>query len=193
MCLQLRDQKVTTSNRNNNFRQKCNIRLGTIDPYGSTILQTPTWTVIFFLETAMPVKSFQVLQWDMAYASVASLMRTMGLVLESKSPMEFLISDHREEFLALHEKVSFLEVFLKEFEKNNTSGKMTDLEAQIKELATIVEHIIQLRLTEIVSTDDEKQKEKIHERLWDSLKQVTEEFDHVQKEYQRNLFKIQVQ
>ncbi|KAM3216313.1 hypothetical protein P3L10_025754 [Capsicum annuum] len=129
----------------------------------------------------------------MAYASVASLMRTMGLVLESKSPMEFLISDHREEFLALHEKVSFLEVFLKEFEKNNTSGKMTDLEAQIKELATIVEHIIQLRLTEIVSTDDEKQKEKIHERLWDSLKQVTEEFDHVQKEYQRNLFKIQVQ
>ncbi|KAM3382879.1 hypothetical protein P3S68_008454 [Capsicum galapagoense] len=126
--------------------------------------------------------SFQVIQRDMAYASVASLMRTMGLVLASKSPMKSLISDHIKEFLALHEKVSFLEVFLKDFEKNNTSGKMTDLEVQIKELATIVEHIIQLRLTEIVTTDDEMQKQKIHERLCDSIKQVMEEFDRVQKE-----------
>ncbi|PHU07898.1 hypothetical protein BC332_24387 [Capsicum chinense] len=126
--------------------------------------------------------SFQVIQRDMAYASVASFMRTMGLVLASKSPMKSLISDHIKEFLAVHEKVSFLEVFLKDFEKNNTSGKMTDLEVQIKELATIVEHIIQLRLTEIVTTDDEMQKQRIHERLCDSIKQVTEEFDRVQKE-----------
>ncbi|PHU07933.1 hypothetical protein BC332_24422 [Capsicum chinense] len=59
---------------------------------------------------------------------------------------------------------------------------MTDLEVQIKELATVVEHIIQQRLTEIVFTNDKVQKEKIHERLWDSLKQVAEEFDCVQKE-----------
>ncbi|KAF3670738.1 hypothetical protein FXO37_08385 [Capsicum annuum] len=128
------------------------------------------------------VDFFQVIQRDMAYASVASFMRTMGLVLASKLPMKSLISDHIKEFLALHEKVSFLEVFLKDFEKNNTSGKMTDLEVQIKELATIVDHIIQLRLTEIVTTDDEMQKQRIHERLCDSIKQVTEEFDRVQKE-----------
>ncbi|KAM3382921.1 hypothetical protein P3S68_008496 [Capsicum galapagoense] len=59
---------------------------------------------------------------------------------------------------------------------------MTDLEVQIKELATVVEHIIQQRPTEIVFTNDKVQKEKIHERLWDSLKQVAEEFDCVQKE-----------
>ncbi|KAF3618399.1 hypothetical protein FXO38_33447 [Capsicum annuum] len=59
---------------------------------------------------------------------------------------------------------------------------MTDLEVQIKELATVVEHIIQQRLTEIVFTNDKVQKEQIHDRLWDSLKQVAEEFDCVQKE-----------
>ncbi|KAM3383385.1 hypothetical protein P3S68_008960 [Capsicum galapagoense] len=118
----------------------------------------------------------------MAYASVASLMRTMGVVLASKLPMRSVISDHEEEFLALHKKVSFFEIFLKNFEKNKTSGKMTDLEAQIKELATVVEQIIQQRITEIVTADNVLQREKIHEWFQDSLKQVVEEFDCVQKE-----------
>ncbi|PHU11015.1 hypothetical protein BC332_17945, partial [Capsicum chinense] len=118
----------------------------------------------------------------MAYTSVASLMRTMGVVLASKLPMRSVISDHEEEFLALHKKVSFFEIFLKNFEKNKTSGKMTDLEAQIKELATVVEQIIQQRLTEIVTADNVLQREKIHEWFQDSLKQVVEEFDCVQKE-----------
>ncbi|PHT52002.1 hypothetical protein CQW23_06464 [Capsicum baccatum] len=119
---------------------------------------------------------------DMAYASVASLMRTMGLVLAPKSLLKSLISDHEEELLALHEKVSFLEVFLKKFEKDNTSEKMTDLEAQIKELATVFEQIIQQRITEIIYANDEVQRERMHERLWDSLEQVAEEFDRIQKE-----------
>ncbi|XP_047259071.1 putative late blight resistance protein homolog R1A-3 [Capsicum annuum] len=118
----------------------------------------------------------------MAYASVASLMRTMGLVLAPKSLLKSLISDHEEELLALHEKVSFLEVFLKKFEKDNTSEKMTDLEAQIKELATVFEQIIQQRITEIIYANDEVQRERMHERLWDSLEQVAEEFDRIQKE-----------
>ncbi|PHU08080.1 hypothetical protein BC332_24569 [Capsicum chinense] len=118
----------------------------------------------------------------MAYASVASLMRTMGLVLAPKSLLKSLISDHEEELLALHEKVSFLEVFLKKFEKDNTSEKMTDLEAQIKELATVFEQIIQQRITEIIYANDEVQRERMHERLWDSLEQVAEEFERIQKE-----------
>ncbi|KAM3321062.1 putative late blight resistance protein R1A-3 [Capsicum chacoense] len=118
----------------------------------------------------------------MAYASVASLMRTMGLVLAPKSLLKSLISDHEEELLALHEKVRFLEVFLKKFEKDNTSEKMTDLEAQIKELATVFEQIIQQRITEIIYANDEVQRERMHERLWDSLEQVAEEFDRIQKE-----------
>ncbi|KAM3220616.1 putative mitochondrial protein like [Capsicum annuum] len=105
----------------------------------------------------------EVFQGDMAYASVASLMRTMGVVLASKLPMRSVISDHEEEFVALHKKVSFFEIFLKNFEKNKTSGKMTDLEGQIKELATVVEQIIQQRLTEIVTADNVLQREKIHD------------------------------
>ncbi|PHT61861.1 hypothetical protein T459_34278 [Capsicum annuum] len=72
-------------------------------------------------------------QGDMAYASVASLMRTMGVVLASKLPMRSVISDHEEEFLALHKKIMYY-------------------------------------------------REKIHEWFQDSLKQVVEEFDCVQKE-----------
>ncbi|XP_019246803.1 PREDICTED: putative late blight resistance protein homolog R1A-3 isoform X2 [Nicotiana attenuata] len=118
----------------------------------------------------------------MAYASVASLMRTMESVLASNSPMQSLVCDHKEEFLALREKVSFLEVLLKNFEKNNNSGKMIDLEAQIKEAANAVEHTIQLQLTKFLMAKDEMQKEKAHKRLLDSLKQVAEEIDHLQNE-----------
>ncbi|XP_060175111.1 putative late blight resistance protein homolog R1A-10 [Lycium barbarum] len=114
----------------------------------------------------------------MAYASIASLMRTMESVLTSNSPMLSLIFDHREELLALREKVSSLEVFLKNFEKSNLSGEMTDLEVQVKEVANAVEYTIELRLTEAVMTNDEK----VHERLCDSLKQVAEDVDRVWKE-----------
>ncbi|PHT28396.1 hypothetical protein CQW23_32021 [Capsicum baccatum] len=49
---------------------------------------------------------------DMAPASVASLMRTIESLLTSNSPMRSLFCDHREEFCALHKKVSSLEVFV---------------------------------------------------------------------------------
>nr|XP_016460614.1 PREDICTED: uncharacterized protein LOC107784065 [Nicotiana tabacum]XP_016460615.1 PREDICTED: uncharacterized protein LOC107784065 [Nicotiana tabacum]XP_016460616.1 PREDICTED: uncharacterized protein LOC107784065 [Nicotiana tabacum]XP_016460617.1 PREDICTED: uncharacterized protein LOC107784065 [Nicotiana tabacum] len=107
----------------------------------------------------------------MAYASVASLMRTMESVLTSNSLMQSL----REEFSGLHDKISSLEVFLKIFEKGNVSGEMTDLEIQIKEVANAIEHTIQLRLIDSVMADDEMQKEMADERLYDSLKQVSEE------------------
>ncbi|KAM3321338.1 hypothetical protein P3S67_008540 [Capsicum chacoense] len=62
--------------------------------------------------------------------------------------MQSLICDCREELCALHEKVSSLEVFHKNFEKNNVFGEMTDFEVEVKEVASAVEYTIQLRLTE---------------------------------------------
>nr|XP_009766921.1 PREDICTED: putative late blight resistance protein homolog R1A-10 [Nicotiana sylvestris] len=118
----------------------------------------------------------------MAYASVASLMSTMESVLTSKSPVQSLIFDHREELLALREKVSSLEVFLKNFEKSNKSEEMTDFATQIKDVANAVERTIQLRLTESLTANNEMQTEKAYERLCDSLKQVAEEIDRVLKE-----------
>ncbi|OIT01574.1 PREDICTED: putative late blight resistance protein homolog R1B-16 [Nicotiana attenuata] len=118
----------------------------------------------------------------MAYASVASLMRKIELLLTFNSPGRSLIRDNIAELIALHGKISSLRVFLKNFEKSNDSGEMTDLEAQIKEVAEAVEHTIQMTLTEAVVANDEMQKEKAHERFCDSLKQVAEDIDRVQKE-----------
>ncbi|PHT27731.1 hypothetical protein CQW23_32669 [Capsicum baccatum] len=118
----------------------------------------------------------------MAHASVASLMRTIESLLTSNSPMQTLICDHRDEICALHEKISSLEVFLKNFEKNNVSGELTDLEVQIKEVANIVEQTIQLRVTEVLLANDENLREKAHERLSDSLQQVAEDIDRIWKE-----------
>ncbi|PHT62074.1 hypothetical protein T459_34095 [Capsicum annuum] len=118
---------------------------------------------------------------DMAHASVASLVRTIESLLTSNSPMQSLTCDHSEDFSALHEKISSLEVFLKNFEKNNISGEMTDLELQLKEVANIVEHTIQVRVTEVLE-DDENQREKAQERLSDSLLLVAEDIDRIWKE-----------
>ncbi|KAM3215877.1 hypothetical protein P3L10_025317 [Capsicum annuum] len=71
----------------------------------------------------------------MAHASVASLMRTIESLLTSNSPMPYLSCVQREEFCALREKVSSLEVFVNNFEKNNVSGEMTDFEVEVKEVA----------------------------------------------------------
>ncbi|KAM3215835.1 hypothetical protein P3L10_025275 [Capsicum annuum] len=89
--------------------------------------------------------------------------------------------DHSEDFSALHEKISSLEVFLKNFVKNNVSGEMTDLELQVKEVANIVEHTIQVRVTEVLE-DDENLREKAQERLSDSLLLVAEDIDRIWKE-----------
>ncbi|KAM3383099.1 hypothetical protein P3S68_008674 [Capsicum galapagoense] len=86
----------------------------------------------------------------MAHASVASLMRTIESLLTSNSPMPSLSCDQREKFCALHEKVSSLEVFVKNFDKINVSGEMSDFEVEVKEVASAVEYTIQLRLTEAV-------------------------------------------
>ncbi|KAF3627372.1 putative polygalacturonase QRT2-like [Capsicum annuum] len=88
---------------------------------------------------------------DMAHASVASLSKTIESLLTSNSPMQSITCDHSEDFSALHEKVSSLEVFLKNFEKNNVSGEMTDFEVEVKEVASAVEYTIQLRLTETIT------------------------------------------
>ncbi|MCE3216963.1 hypothetical protein HAX54_009725 [Datura stramonium] len=106
----------------------------------------------------------------------------MELVLTSNSPVQSLICDHKEEFLALREKVSSLEVFLKNNEKINVSREMTDLEVRIKEVANVVENTIQLRVTEVVTAYDEMQREKAHEKLSDSIQQVAEDIDRVQNE-----------
>ncbi|KAM3215873.1 hypothetical protein P3L10_025313 [Capsicum annuum] len=118
----------------------------------------------------------------MAHASVASLMRIIESLLTSNSPMQSLICDHREELCALREKVSSLEVFVKNFEKNNVSREMTDLEVQIKEVANIVEQTIQLGVTEAVLANDENLREKAQERLFDSLHQGGEDIDRIWKE-----------
>ncbi|PHT96428.1 hypothetical protein BC332_34647 [Capsicum chinense] len=120
---------------------------------------------------------------DMAYASVASLVRNVQSVLISNSPALFnLICGHREKIKTLHEKVSSLEVFVKNFEKNNVSGEMTDLEVEVKEVASAAEYKIQLRLTEIVLGENKSQKKKARRRFRQSLQQVVEDMDRIRKE-----------
>ncbi|PHT73649.1 hypothetical protein T459_24434, partial [Capsicum annuum] len=109
-------------------------------------------------------------------------MRTIESLLTSNSPMQSLICDHREELRALHEKVSSLEVFVKNFEKNNVSGDMTDFEVQVKEVANIVEQTIQLSVTEVVLANDENLREKAHWWLSDRLQQVEEGIDIIWEE-----------
>ncbi|PHT73682.1 hypothetical protein T459_24467 [Capsicum annuum] len=118
----------------------------------------------------------------MAHASVASLTRTIESLLTFNSPMQSLICDHREEFCALHEKVSSLEVFLKNFEKNNVFGEMTDFEVEVKEAANDVEYTIQLRLAETVLGENKSQKKKARRRFRQSLQQVAGDIDRVWKE-----------
>ncbi|XP_060210048.1 putative late blight resistance protein homolog R1A-10 isoform X2 [Lycium barbarum] len=118
----------------------------------------------------------------MAYASVASLMRTIELLLTSHWSTQSLICDHREEFLGLHEKASSLEVFLKNFEKSNVSGEMTDLEVKVKEVANDVEYTIQLRLTETVKGTNKSQKRKARRRFCQSLQRIAGDIDRVLKE-----------
>ncbi|PHT25319.1 hypothetical protein CQW23_35049 [Capsicum baccatum] len=119
---------------------------------------------------------------DMTHASVASLMRTIESLLTSNSPMQSLICDHREELCAFREKTSSLEVFIKNFVKNNVSGEMIDFEEQVKEVANIVEQTIQLSVTEVVLANDKNLREKAHERLSDRLQQVAKDTDRIWKE-----------
>ncbi|KAF3636671.1 putative WD repeat-containing protein 43-like [Capsicum annuum] len=131
----------------------------------------------------------------MAHASVASLMRTIESLLTSNLPMQSLICDHREELCALHEKVSSLKVFVKNFEKNNVFGEMTDFEVAVKEVASAVEYTIQLRLTETVLGENKSIIGIIDSRffkgisnIWThwkfhkSLQQLAKDIDHVPKE-----------
>ncbi|KAM3383412.1 hypothetical protein P3S68_008987 [Capsicum galapagoense] len=116
----------------------------------------------------------------MAHANVASLLRTIESLSSSNSPMRSVSCDHREDFSALHEKISSLEVFLKNFEENNVSRELTDLEVQIKEVANIVEQTIQLRVTEVVLK--RHMRVKAHERLSDTLQQAAKDIDRIWKE-----------
>ncbi|PHT24847.1 hypothetical protein CQW23_35488 [Capsicum baccatum] len=118
----------------------------------------------------------------MAHASVASLMRTIESLLTSNSPMQSITCDHSEDFSALHEEISSLEVVVENIEKNNVSGEMIDLEVQIKEVANIVEQTIQLRVTEVFLANDENLRVKAEERLSDSLQQVAVDIDSIWKE-----------
>ncbi|PHT46999.1 hypothetical protein T459_35639 [Capsicum annuum] len=91
--------------------------------------------------------------------------------------MQSLTCDHREEISDLHEKTSTLEVVVKNFEKNNVCGEMTDFEVEVEEVASAAEHTIQLRVTEVVLANDEK----THERLSDTLQLVAEDIDRIWK------------
>ncbi|PHU11000.1 hypothetical protein BC332_17930 [Capsicum chinense] len=113
----------------------------------------------------------------MAHASVASLTGTIESLLTSNSPMQSLSCDHREEICDLHKKISSPEIFLKNFEKNNVYGQITDLEVELKEVANIAEQTFQLRVTEVVLVNDEK----THERLSDTLQLVAEDIDRIWK------------
>ncbi|PHU08058.1 hypothetical protein BC332_24547 [Capsicum chinense] len=109
--------------------------------------------------------------------------------------MQYLICDHREELCALREKVSSLEVFLKNFERKNVFGEMTDFEVEVKEVASAVEYTIQLRLTETVQGENKSIIGIIGSRffkgvsnIWTrrkfrkSLQQSAKDIDHVWKE-----------
>ncbi|KAM3383134.1 hypothetical protein P3S68_008709 [Capsicum galapagoense] len=118
----------------------------------------------------------------MAHAGVASLMRTIESLLTSNSPLQSLICDHREELCALPEKVSSLEVFVKNFEKNKVFGEMTDFEVEVKEVATAVEYRIQLRLTETVLGVNKRQKKKVCRKFRESLQKVAKDMDRIWNE-----------
>ncbi|PHT52044.1 hypothetical protein CQW23_06506 [Capsicum baccatum] len=109
--------------------------------------------------------------------------------------MQYLICDHREELCTLPEKVSSLEVFLKNFERKNVFGEMTDFEVEVKEVASAVEYTIQLRLTETVQGENKSIIGIIGSRffkgisnIWTrqkfrkSLQQSAKDIDHVWKE-----------
>ncbi|KAM3321260.1 hypothetical protein P3S67_008462 [Capsicum chacoense] len=121
-------------------------------------------------------------------------MRTIESILASNSPMQSLICDHREELCALHEKVSSLEVFVKNFEKNNVFGEMTDFEVEVKEVASAVEYTLQLRLTETVLGENKSiggiigsrffkgiSNEWTHIEFRKSFRQLAKNIDHVWK------------
>ncbi|PHT27820.1 hypothetical protein CQW23_32586 [Capsicum baccatum] len=129
----------------------------------------------------------------MAHAIVASLMRTIESLLISNSPMQSLIP--KQELCALREKVSSLELFVKNFEKNNVSGEMTDFEVEVKQVASAVEYTIQLRLTETVVGENKSIIGIIGSiffkgisNIWTrrkfrkSLQQLAKDIDHVWKE-----------
>ncbi|PHT52581.1 hypothetical protein CQW23_07043 [Capsicum baccatum] len=129
----------------------------------------------------------------MAHASVASLMRMIDSLLISNSPMQSLIP--KQELCALREKVSSLELFVKNFERNNVSGEMTDFEVEVKEVASAVECTIQLRLTETVVGENKsiigiigsiffKGISNIctRRKFRKSLQQLAKDIDHVWKE-----------
>ncbi|KAM3376589.1 hypothetical protein P3S68_015304 [Capsicum galapagoense] len=131
----------------------------------------------------------------MAHATVASLMRTIETLLTFNSPMQSLICDHREELCALREKVSSLEVLVKNFEKNNVYGEMTDFDVEVKEVASAVEYTIQPRLTETVLRENKSIIGIIGSRcfkgisnIWTrrkfrkSLQQLAKDIDHVWRE-----------
>ncbi|PHT52048.1 hypothetical protein CQW23_06510 [Capsicum baccatum] len=118
----------------------------------------------------------------MAHANVASLMRTVESPLTSNSPMQSLTCNHSEDFSALPEKISSLEVVVKNFEKNNISGELTDLEVQVKEVANTVEQTFQLGVTEFVLSNDENMRVKAHESLSDRLQQAAKDIDSIWKE-----------
>ncbi|KAM3308314.1 hypothetical protein P3S67_010058 [Capsicum chacoense] len=117
----------------------------------------------------------------MAYASVAPLMRSIQSVLISNSPTLFnLICGHREEIVMLHEKVSSLGVFLKNFEKNNVSGEMMDFEVEVNEVANVVEYTFQLRLTDIEMAKNINKRAR--QKFRHSLQHVAADIDRVWKE-----------
>ncbi|KAM3383110.1 hypothetical protein P3S68_008685 [Capsicum galapagoense] len=118
----------------------------------------------------------------MAHASVASLMRTIESLLTSNSSMQSLICDHREELCALREKVSPLEVFVKNFEKNKVFEEMTDFEVEVKEVASAVEYRIQLRLTETVLGVNKRQIKKVCPKFRQSLQKVAKGMDRIWNE-----------
>ncbi|PHT52011.1 hypothetical protein CQW23_06473 [Capsicum baccatum] len=106
----------------------------------------------------------------MAYASIASLVRTMELLLTSDSPMLSLAFCHRKEIVALHKKVSSIEAFLKNSEKKICNyGAMTDLEARIKGFANAAEDKIEFGLREAMIAEDETRRGKANEELHQSL------------------------
>ncbi|PHU08322.1 hypothetical protein BC332_24811 [Capsicum chinense] len=103
---------------------------------------------------------------DMAHARVASFMRTIESLLTFNSPMQSLICDHREEFCALHEEVSSQEVFIKNFEKNNVFGEMTDFEVEfrkiLQQLAKDIDHVWK-ESTKIQDKGKKVSKELVHD------------------------------
>lgn len=122
----------------------------------------------------------------MAYAAVASLMSTLGLLMQSNSclvlpgeePTKSLHEKVEEQIQSLREKLCLLQECLENLEKNINDRKAVECyEGKIKVAAHDAEERIELALGEIYDAETEKNWRKAYKKLCKRLQQASKSID----------------